>query len=145
MTPIRMQRTGGQLLRYGLVGVGSNLLLYLAYLALAAGGMGYKTAMAMTYWLGVAGTFVFNRNWSFKHKGAWQRSFILYVAVYAVGYLTNLLGLIVLVDFGRLPHQAVQAAMILVVAGLIFILQKFWVFDQRDRGLRSRLTRDRDR
>jgi hypothetical protein len=31
-------------------------------------------------------------------------------------------------DHLKLPHQLVQAAAILIVAGLMFLLHKYWVF-----------------
>jgi putative flippase GtrA len=70
------QRTRSQFLRYALVGLGSNLLLYLAYLMLTALGVEHKTAMSFVYALGVTQTFFFNRAWSFQHKGAPRRAFV---------------------------------------------------------------------
>jgi len=123
-----LRDAGGQLIRYAVVGLGSNALLYLFYLWLSSGGLGHKTSMTIAFALGICGTFMFNRNWSFRHRDAWHRTFLPYAAVYGLGYVTNLLGLFLLVDVGRLPHQVVQAVMIVVVAVLIFLMQKFWVF-----------------
>ena len=125
--------TARQLLRYGVVGIGSNLLLYLGYLALTTIGIGSKTAMTLTYCTGVAGTFVLNRNWSFGDDGPWRKALILYVSIYAIGYVLNFFGLLLLVDMATLPHQIVQAILIVVVAASLFAMQKFWIFNQRDR------------
>ncbi|HHH39412.1 MAG TPA: GtrA family protein [Sedimenticola sp.] len=127
-----MIRTGSvtvdQFLRYAVVGLGSNLLLYLAYLLLTGLGMGPKTAMTLLYALGVAQTFIFNRKWSFGHKGRARTAFLRYLASYAIGYLLNWVVLWVCVDRLGLPHQPVQGAMILLLALFLFALQKFWVF-----------------
>ena len=118
----------GQFLRYAVVGLASNLLLYLAYLGLTQLGVGYKTAMTILYLTGVCLTFAFNRNWTFKHQGHYTRSFIAYVAVYAFGYVLNLAVLFLLVDRLGYPHQWVQGFMILFLAVLLFSLQKLLVF-----------------
>lgn len=118
----------GQFTRYALVGLGSNLLLYLAYLGLTAWGMQPKAAMSLLYALGVAQTFAFNRNWSFRHQGGLHGAFTRYLAAYAFGYLLNLTVLWLAVDQLGLPHQFVQGVMILTLAVLLFLLQKFWVF-----------------
>ena len=64
-----MRRTLGQLLRYGLVGIASNALAYVSYLALTGAGMGHLSAMTLVYALATLLTFLFNRRWSFGHSG----------------------------------------------------------------------------
>jgi putative flippase GtrA len=126
-------KTGGQFLRYGVVGLGSNLLLYLAYLILTYLGMGHKTAMSLLYVIGVMQTFIFNRTWSFGHQGGLHGAFARYVASYALGYLLNLSVLWLAVDHLGLPHQIVQGGMIPTLAIILFLLQKYWVFPEHHR------------
>ena len=123
-----MKNTLGQLIRYGVVGLASNLALFLAYLLITHAGMGHKLSMSLLYATGTALTFVFNRNWTFKHDGHISRSFLAYIAIYAFGYVVNWIALYVLVDRLAYPHQLVQGCMIIVLAVLLFILQKFVVF-----------------
>jgi putative flippase GtrA len=118
-----------QFMRYVLVGLVSNLLLYLVYIVLTTlGGVGPKTAMSALYAAGVAQTFLFNRHWTFRHQGDLNGTFVRYVATYAFGYLLNLYVLWVAVDCFHLSHQIIQGVMILVLAVLLFLVQKFWVF-----------------
>lgn len=119
-----------QLFRYGLVGISSNGVLYLAYLALTTSGLGVKLAMSILYALGVAQTFFFNKRWSFSHKGEHGPAFFRYCASYGIGYAVNLTALLLLVDTLGFPHQIVQGVMILAIAAMLFLLQKFWVFRQ---------------
>lgn len=124
-----MKTTFFQALRYGIVGVLSNAVGYGLYLLLTGAGMGHKTAMTLLFIVGTLQTFVFNKKWSFEYQHKEDRTVLLrYFATYGLGYVVNLVALLVLVDQGGLPHTIVQAAMILVVAALMFILQKFWVF-----------------
>lgn len=117
-----------QLMRYGVVGLASNGLLYAVYLLLSAGGMGHKLAMTLMYCAGVAMTFVFNRSWTFRSNTAAAATFCRYVMTYAAGYVFNLISLWLLVDVSGLPHRQTMAALIIVTAALIFTAQKFWVF-----------------
>ena len=117
-----------QFFRYTVVGVVSNLSLYLAYLLLTHLGMGHKTAMSLLYATGTCLTFMFNRNWTFGHDGHLTKAFIGYVMVYAIGYMFNLVALYVLVDQLGFDHQWVQGCLIIAVAILLFTLQKFVVF-----------------
>ena len=118
----------GQMVRYGIVGFLSNAVGYLLYLAFTAAGMEPKMAMTLLYAAGVAQTFVFNKRWSFGHGGTYGHTFVRYCLSYALGYVLNLLALFVLVDRLGYPHQIVQGVLVLLLAVMLFLLQKFWVF-----------------
>ncbi|MFT3847201.1 MAG: GtrA family protein [Propionivibrio sp.] len=125
-----MTRRGAalQLFRYGLVGLVSNGALYAAYLILTAAGLGAKLTMTLLYVAGVVQTFLFNKRWTFGHDGSHRAAFVRYCISYALGYLLNLLVLYVLVDRLGFRHQIVQGAMIVGLAIMLFLLQKYWVF-----------------
>ena len=117
-----------ELVRFGITGVMSNVVLFLGYVLLTELGVGHKTAMTALYLLGVIQTFVFNRQWTFRHSGPLTLPMLRYLAVYALGYFVNLFCLMLFVDFLGMPHLIVQASVILPIAALIFVLQKYWVF-----------------
>ena len=124
--------TFGQLLRFGIVGVGVNLVLYAAYLAMVGAQVGVKVAMSVAYAFGVMLGFVLNRRWSFGRSDDPRADVLPYLAVYIAGYLLNLSALVLFVDVIGFAHEVVQAVMVFVVAALTFLLQKYWVF--RDSG-----------
>jgi putative flippase GtrA len=117
-----------QALRFGVVGLASNAVLYGVYLGMTTVGMGPKLAMSLVYAIGVAQTFLFNKRWTFGHVGRFDAALVRYILLYAGGYFANLLVLAWLVDGYGYPHQIVQGVMILTLAACFFILQKFWVF-----------------
>ena len=117
-----------QSVRFVVVGIVSNLVLYLAYLFLTTVGVGHKLAMTLLFLAGTLQTFFFNKTWTFSHQGLYSSTFVKYLSAYGFAYLLNLAALIILVDRMTLPHQAVQGVMIVMVALLLFILQKLWVF-----------------
>jgi len=117
-----------QFIRYVVVGLASNAVIYLAYIVLTQLGMGPKLAMSLLYVIGVLQTFVFNKKWSFRFEGAATTALVRYLMAYGVGYAVNLLALTLFVDQAQLPHQLVQGVMIFVVAFMLFVAHRYWVF-----------------
>lgn len=117
-----------QFIRYVLVGLTSNVTIYVCYLIMTRFGIGPKLAMSVLYFIGVFQTFVFNKKWTFRFKGPATPALMRYATVYTVCYIFQLLVLMLLVDLMGLPHQWVMGVLILFMALLLFIAQKFWVF-----------------
>jgi putative flippase GtrA len=124
----RMSAIPRQLIRYAIVGVASNAVLYLAYLGLTFYGTPPKAAMSIGYAIGVVHGFAVNRRWTFGQCGAGTAAFARYLTAYAIGYIANFAMLVALVDGAGLPHQLVQGIAVLTIAALLFMLQKLWVF-----------------
>ncbi len=120
--------TFNQLVRFGIVGLVSNVVLFIAYLAITSAGTEHKIAMTLLYAVGVVQTFILNKRWSFRHQGENRTAFVRYCISYSFGYVINLAALYILVDTIGYPHQIVQGAMIIALAVILFALQKFWVF-----------------
>lgn len=117
-----------QLIRFGVVGTASNLLLYLIYLSLVSFGIDSKGAVTILYVLGLSATFLFNKRWSFSHKGLLGESMKRYIVLYATLYICNIGILFLLVDILELAHAFVQAGVILFYIPIVFLGQRFWVF-----------------
>ena len=84
--------------------------------------------MTITYAFVVLMTFLFNRRWTFDHQGSEGYSLLRYLTAYAFGYLVNVSALLILVDYFEFRHEIVQGCMIILLAVLLFSLQKYWVF-----------------
>lgn len=119
-----------QSFRYVLVGAISNLVLYVAYLALTALGMEPKTAMSFLFVVGVGQSFFFNKRWTFGYSGAARKVLPRYAVAYGGSYALNLVLLAILVDRLGWSHQFVQAGAMGLNALLLFLLQRHWVFPQ---------------
>ncbi|TDP74633.1 GtrA family protein [Roseateles toxinivorans] len=117
-----------QFIRYALVGLASNAVLFVIYLLMVWLGASPKLAMSLVYLVGVAQTFVFNKGWTFAHSGPSDQAFPRYVALYAFGYVTNWCLIELLVYRLGWPHQAVMGGLIVVMALFFFVGLKFWVF-----------------
>jgi putative flippase GtrA len=120
-----------QLIRYGLVGAVSNLTIYFVYLLITYLGVEPKTAMTLVYIIGASIGFIGNRKWTFTHRGDSTRAALRYVLAHVFGYLLNFLILFTFVDRLGYAHQWVQAMAIIIVAGFLFIVFKYFVFCER--------------
>jgi putative flippase GtrA len=121
-------RITAQLIRFLIVGIASNAVLYVLYLAATNIGIGHKGAMTGLFALGILQTFFFNKNWSFEDRSASTSTFLRYAVAYGFAYGINLAAMLVLVDRYHLSDRLVQAGMIVIVAAFLFAAQRFWVF-----------------
>lgn len=117
-----------QLLRYGMVGIASNVAGYLLYLLITSLEVDPKSAMSGLYAVGVGLGYFGHRQWAFAHRGAMAPSALRYLLAHAGGYALNLALLVVCVDHAGLAHQGVQAVAIVVVAAWLFLMFRYFVF-----------------
>jgi len=117
-----------QLIRYGLVGVVSNVVIYFVYLLLTYLGVEPKTAMTLVFIIGASIGFIGNRKWTFAHQGDSSSAALRFLAAYAMAYMLNFFCMWVAVDRMGIPHYLVQAVNIMVIAALLFLAQKYWIF-----------------
>ncbi|MDX8386202.1 MAG: GtrA family protein [Gallionella sp.] len=120
-----------QLIRYGLVGIASNVFIYLGYLLITYLGVEAKLAMTLLYLIGVLIGFIGNRKWTFSYSGNSFSAAKRYALAHLLGYTVNLLILYIFVDHYGFAHQWVQAVAIFIVAGLLFLIFKFFVFSKK--------------
>lgn len=117
-----------QLIRYAIVGIGSNLVGYCIYLLLTAFVLPPKLTMTILYSIGAVLGFIGNRRFTFDHRGKLSRAAGLYSLVHLLGWMMNYAFLYILSDQMGYPHQLVQAVAIILIAGYLFIALRFVVF-----------------
>jgi putative flippase GtrA len=128
---IAVHRSAVQLFRYGVVGIASNLAGYLLFLLITYLGVEPKTAMTLLYVAGATVGFFGNRRWAFSHEGTLLGAGTRYLVAHLFGYMFNFLILLTFVDMLGYSHQIVQAVAIIVVAGFLFVVFKFFVFPKK--------------
>ncbi len=117
-----------QMVRYFVVGVLNNLLGYLIYLGITWLWLEPKLAVTMLYPIGAVTAYFGQAKYSFSYQGPTHHGMFRYVIAHAIGYGVNLTLLFLLVDKFMLPHQLVQAVAIFLVAGILFLLFRYFVF-----------------
>ena len=118
-----------QLLRFVAVGVASNALGYGLYLLVTWAGMPPKVAMSLMYAIGVGSGFIGNWRYAFANRAGLRHALPRYLAAHLLGYLVNL-GIHLLGDRFGAPHQLSQAVGICVVAAILFLLFRYFVFSE---------------
>lgn len=117
-----------QIIRYGVVGVLNNLLSYLIYLLVTWLGLDPKVAVSLMYPISAFMAYHGHSRYSFSnHSGVSHKPF-RYIGAHAVGYLSNLTILYVFHDLFGFPHQLVQGVAIFVLAGVLYLMFRFFVF-----------------
>lgn len=117
-----------QLIRYGLVGVVSNVSIYIVYLLMTYLGVEPKIAMTFVFIIGASIGFAGNKKWTFAYQDNSSKTALRFLVAYAIAYILNLFCMWVAVDRMGIPHYLVQAVNIVVIAVLLFIAQKYWIF-----------------
>jgi putative flippase GtrA len=117
-----------QLLRYSMVGLFNNLFGYLLYLLVTWLFLEPKAAVSILYPTSAFIGYFAHARYAFAYRGQTSSGLSRYVVAHAFGYGVNMFLLYVFSDCLHFPHQAVQAVAIFVVAGLLFLLFKYFVF-----------------
>lgn len=120
-----------QLVRYGVVGIANNLAGYLIYLGVTSLGMDPKLAVTIMYPIGALIAYFSHARYSFSYTGDSHGGLFRYVIAHVIGYGANVSLLYIFFDRMGFPHQSVQAVAIFIVAGLLFVLFRYFVFPTR--------------
>ena len=120
-----------QVVRYVVVGVLNNLLGYLIYLLVTWLWLDPKVAVMLMYPIGAVAAYLGHARYSFAYSGRTSHGAIRYAMAHLVGYGANIGILFVFSDRLLYPHQVVQAVAIVVVAGILYLLFRYFVFLNR--------------
>ena len=127
---IRWER---QFIRYVVVGVATNGAGYLFFYLFTAVGLGPVVAISILYPIHLALSFTLNKRWSFAHQGRVTMTAVKFLIAYAGCYLLNVAALTLFADHLGFSHLIVQACAIVILACLLFLVQRYWVFRGRGR------------
>jgi putative flippase GtrA len=129
-----------QLFRYAIVGFLVNIIGYFLYLLLTWLGIGPKIAASILYILGAWIGFIGHRRWTFPSYRDDGKTLFRFFLVHVGGYVLTLVLMLIFVDWLRFPHQWVEATIIILVAGFLFLTFKYFVFPKRKANLITQIT-----
>ena len=127
-----------QFIIFGSFGVLINLIGYILYLILTSVWDSPKLTMSALYLIGILISFFANRRFTFFHRGSISKVVIRYIFAQILGYLLNLILLILFVDWFGYKHELIQAIAIIIVAIFLFILLRNFVFSQHATNINTR-------
>lgn len=113
--------------RFLVVGATNNLVMYGLFVLLTLRRVPPVPAATITYVLGMAVSFAAHSRFTFRHRGDRGPAMIRFVLANVAGYLVNVVLLHLLIIVG-LPAVVAQLIAVTVVAALLFVGMKQWVF-----------------
>lgn len=117
-----------QIIRYGVIGILTNLMGYLVYLLLTFFLLDPKITVSILYPLSALIAYFSHMKHSFLYQGKRTGSLLRYILVYLMGYFLNITLILILHEKFQIPHQMVQVVAIVLVGFLLFFLLKYFVF-----------------
>ena len=117
-----------QVIRYGIVGLLSNLLCYGIYLLVTFYWLKPMVAVSLLYPVGAIIGYFGHSKYAFAYQGRHTQALARYIIVHIIGYGVNVSMLYIFWEKFKLPHQAVQAVAIFVCASISFIMFRYFVF-----------------
>lgn len=121
-----------ELIRYAVVGIATNVYGFLFYVLFTTLGVSPVVYISISYPVHIGLAFCFNKKWSFRHKGSISTSAVRYLISYIGCYVLNVATLKYFYGYWGFNHILVQAAAVVIIAPLLFLIHKFWVFREDD-------------
>ncbi|EOP62291.1 MULTISPECIES: GtrA family protein [Bacillus] len=119
-------------LKFGLVGIFNTLITIISYIILVKFGMNYLIANIISYLIGVANSYYWNKNWVFRSNGKNLSIFLKFLIVNLIVLAFNTFSLFILVD--KLLYNEFIAQIFAIGIGMMinFFLNKIWTFNQSE-------------
>lgn len=112
------------------MGVLNNLLGYGIYLLVTFFWLEPIFAISLLYPVGAITAYFGHSKYAFSYQGKHTLALLRYTVAHMIGFGVDFLMLYFLWEKLKFPHQAVQAAAIVVVSGVLFLLFRYFVFPQ---------------
>jgi putative flippase GtrA len=120
-----------EFVRYAVVGAATNVFGFLLYVLFTTLGVSPVLTISIFYPIHIGLAFYLNKKWSFSHKGRISTSAVRYLITYVGCYVLNVAVLKFFSGYLGYFHLVVQAIAMIVIALLLFLAQKCWVFRMR--------------
>lgn len=117
-----------QIVRYAVVGLSNNGLIYLIYLLITYLGADPKLAITILYPIAILFAFICHLKYSFEFKGKIKMAMGRYLSSYFICYCLNYVILFIFIDKYKFSHQLVEALSIFFIGGVLFFMLKYFVF-----------------
>ena len=118
-----------QVVKYSIVGVFNVIIglgiIYFAYNVLE---INYILSNIIGYSCGLINSFIWNKKWTFRTSKTASKTVIPFLIVFFVSYVSNLLCIILCVDYWSIHPNIAQLFGIFTYSTTNFLLNKFWTF-----------------
>jgi putative flippase GtrA len=114
--------------RYGIVGIGTNVTLYIVFLGLLWATVEPILASGLCYILGVTLSYYFNRRWTFQSENSHLLDISRFLFAYGIGFIVTIIFMNILTVF--LNPEIAQVITICIAAISIYIALHLLKFGQ---------------
>lgn len=114
--------------KFAIVGGGNTAVDTAVYALLVLAGGGYVLAKLAAAIVATVNGYALNRRWTFRAGDFRAASLARYVLVQAIGFGTNLVVLVSLVEGAGMPPLEAQLLSLPAVAAVTFLANKHWTF-----------------
>jgi len=115
--------------RFGLVGVIRTILgVIFIFIPYNLWGVNYILCNVAGYSIGFVTGFILHKNWVFKSKGDWNKEAIPYFVTFGIGYIINMILLILCAEKLMLNKNISQIIAICGFSTTNYLGNKFWTF-----------------
>ena len=118
-----------QLIKFGIVGIGNNIIFLSIYYLLLYFKINYQAANISGYLLSSIFGYLINKVWVFNSKASpVNKSLSRYYIVYATAFLINLTCMYIFVEILKIPKALAPYFILIITIPYNFILSKLWVY-----------------
>ncbi len=118
-----------QLIRFSLVGVLNTALNYAVFYLLYRIGSPYLAASAIGFCVAVVNSYLLNKHWTFRHRGAHSGAeFMRFLLVSGTALGLNLAAMLVLVEAVAVTPPLAQLLTIGLTLAVNFLGNRLWTF-----------------
>lgn len=108
-----------RIVRYGVVGIITNLSGYGCFLALLMAGTHPVMTTGITYLIIVAVSYFANRRWTFRSKSTHSRDVLRYLIAYSIGLVVAVGAMHVL---SNLLHPAIAQIVVIILSAIVIYM-----------------------
>lgn len=91
----------------------------------------YMISLFISHLIGVAHSYVWNRNWTFKKTKSKFNEFLRFNSVYVIVFIVNAISLTILVDALEFDPRIGQLIVLPIISVISFIGHKYWSFNEK--------------
>jgi putative flippase GtrA len=130
---LRARREARRVTKFAIVGAGNSALDFAIYAALVTAGTWYFAAKAVGFVVATMNGYFWNRRWTFRAGAHRHEMLALYVSVVAIGFVTNLVVLALLVEVAGVGKVLAQLFALPAIALGTFFGQRLLTFRHASR------------
>lgn len=117
------------LLRFISVGLGNTALgLTVIYVCMGILRLSDVQSNAIGYAIGVVFSFVFNKKWTFRHRGGTVDALVRFLLVFALAYAANLAAVLIAINTLAWNRYLAQAVGVVVYAAIGYLGSLYFAF-----------------